>query len=96
MKYYKTLKEVFINKTSTDIIIAQDIPNSSAKKYCIIDNYESLKELCLSQELTSFYEIIPDNESLNLFLDIESTVSQPDLQSIITSITHNITNTLYA
>jgi hypothetical protein len=83
MKYYKTLQEIFNNKATTDIIIAQDLPNSSAKKYCIIDDYESLKNLCLSHEQTSFYEIITDNEPLSIFLDIESTASQPDLHSII-------------
>ena len=93
MKYYKNLQEVFNNKNKTDIIIAQDISNSSAKKYCILDNYESLKNLCLSHEKTSFYEIITDNEPLSIFLDIESTASRPDLQSIIKYITQNITNT---
>ena len=93
MKYYKNLQEVFNNKNKTDIIIAQDIYNSSAKKYCILDNYESLKNLCLSHEKTSFYEIITDNEPLSIFLDIESTASRPDLQSIIKYITQNITNT---
>lgn len=93
MKYYKTLQEIFNNKATTDIIIAQDLPNSSAKKYCIIDDYESLKNLCLSHEQTSFYEIITDNEPLSIFLDIESTASQPDLHSIIKYIKKNITNT---
>jgi len=31
MKYYKNLQEVLNNKNKTDIIIAQDISNNSAK-----------------------------------------------------------------
>jgi len=93
MKYYNKLQQVFDIKQSSDIIIAQDIFNTSAKQYSIINSYDILKEMCLSTNQTSFYEIITDDTPLNLFLDIESSIDKPDLKSIIHSITSNITTT---
>jgi len=90
MNNYSKLNDALKNKSDTDILIAHDIPNSKCKTYYLLESYNHLKKICLSpSKNTHYYEIIPEHETVNLFLDVESITDEPDITLIIETIIQN-------